>query len=45
MIVDNLANAANYFSLHPLFEKAFEYIRQLNLETVETGSVEIEGKP
>lgn len=44
MIVDNLANAANYFSLHPLFEKAFEYIRQLNLETVETGSVEIEGK-
>jgi len=44
MIVDNLANAANYFSLHPLFEKAFEYIRQLNMETVETGSVEIEGK-
>ncbi|MEN6588123.1 MAG: YhcH/YjgK/YiaL family protein [Proteiniphilum sp.] len=44
MIVDNLANAANYFSLHPLFEKAFEYIRQLNLETVATGSVEIEGR-
>lgn len=44
MIVDNLANAANYFSLHPLFEKAFEYIRQLNMETVETGSVEIEGR-
>lgn len=44
MIVDNLANAANYFSLHPLFEKAFDYIRTLNLETVETGSVEIEGK-
>lgn len=44
MIVDNLANAANYFSLHPLFEKAFEYIRQLNPETVETGSVEIEGR-
>lgn len=44
MIVDNLANAANYFSLHPLFEKAFGYIRQLNMETVESGSVEIEGR-
>lgn len=44
MIVDNLENAANYFSLHPLFEKAFEYIRQLKMESVSTGSVEIEGK-
>ncbi len=44
MIVDNLANAANYFSLHPLFEKAFEYIKQLNMESAPTGSVEIEGK-
>ncbi len=44
MIVDNLANAANYFSLHPLFEKAFDYIRQLDMESAPTGSVEIEGK-
>lgn len=36
MIVDNLANAANYFCLHPYFEKAFDYISSLNLETVET---------
>jgi uncharacterized protein, YhcH/YjgK/YiaL family len=43
MIVDNLANAAHYFSLHPLFEKAFEYIKQLNINTVETGTTEIEG--
>lgn len=44
MIVDNLANAANYFTLHPLFEKAFDYIRQLDMESAPTGSVEIEGK-
>jgi YhcH/YjgK/YiaL family protein len=43
MIVDNLANAANYFSLHPLFEKAFEYISALDLEKAVTGSTEIEG--
>jgi biofilm protein TabA len=44
MIVDNLANAANYFSMHPLFEKAFEYIKQTNLELSSTGSIDIEGK-
>ncbi len=44
MIVDNLANAANYFSLHPLFEKAFEYISQLDPDNMEAGTTEIEGK-
>jgi len=43
MIIDNLANAANYFDLHPLFEKAFEYINKLDLEGAPTGTTEIEG--
>ncbi|NLY23627.1 MAG: DUF386 domain-containing protein [Bacteroidales bacterium] len=43
MIVDNLANAANYFSLHPLFEKAFEFISELDMEQAVTGSTVIEG--
>ncbi|WP_298648694.1 YhcH/YjgK/YiaL family protein [uncultured Proteiniphilum sp.] len=43
MIVDNLVNAANYSSLHPLFEKAFEFIRQLDINNAETGITEIEG--
>ncbi len=43
MIIDNLANAANYFDLHPLFEKAFDYINQLDLQGAETGTTEIEG--
>jgi biofilm protein TabA len=44
MIVDTLANANRYYSVHPLFKKAFEYINALNLETAEAGKFEIEGK-
>ena len=43
MILDNLEKAANYFNLHPLFEKAFEYIRSLDMSNATTGTVEIEG--
>lgn len=43
MIVDNLANAANYYSLHPLFEKAFEFIGQLDIHNAATGTIEIDG--
>lgn len=43
MIVDNLANAANYYNLHPLFEKAFEFIGKLDINNVETGTTEIDG--
>ncbi len=42
MIVDNLANAANYYGLHPLFEKAFEFIGKLDINNVETGTTEID---
>lgn len=31
MIIDTIANAGKYFSLHPLFQKAFEYIQQTDL--------------
>ena len=31
MIIDTIANAGKYFSLHPLFEKAFVYIVQNDL--------------
>lgn len=43
MIIDNLSNAEKYFCVHPLFAKAFEYIKSLNLEAIETGKYEIEG--
>ena len=42
MIVDTIGNAAKYFGVHPLLEKAFAYINQTDLANVE-GRFEIEG--
>ncbi|HEY0770495.1 MAG TPA: YhcH/YjgK/YiaL family protein, partial [Sphingobacteriaceae bacterium] len=41
MIIDSLANAAKYTSLHPLFAKAFEFINSQDLLTMELGKYEI----
>jgi len=43
MIIDTIANAAKYYSVHPLFAKAFEYIKQTDLLTKEPGKYEIDG--
>ncbi len=43
MIIDTLANAHKYFSIHPLFQKAFEYIHRTDLNTIEMGKYEIAG--
>jgi YhcH/YjgK/YiaL family protein len=42
MIIDSLQHAAKYYSVHPLFKKAFEYIQQTDFNTVEMGKYEIE---
>lgn len=44
MIVDTIQNAAKYFSVHPLFAKAFAYIQNTNLDTIEMGKYDIDGK-
>ena len=41
MIVDSLQNAAKYFSLHPKFKEAFEYVNQNDISQLEEGSFEI----
>jgi biofilm protein TabA len=41
MIIDTLQNASKYFSVHPLFEKAFQYINTIDLQKQEDGKVEI----
>ncbi|MDA6070133.1 YhcH/YjgK/YiaL family protein [Flavobacterium sp. AC] len=41
MIVDSLQNAAKYFSLHPNFKKAFDYVQQTDISTLEEGAFEI----
>ena len=43
MIIDTLQNASKYFGVHPLFARAFEYIGQTNLDTIEMGRYDIDG--
>jgi YhcH/YjgK/YiaL family protein len=42
MIVDSLHNASAYSSLHPLFEKAFDYLRNNSIHSLEDGVISIE---
>ena len=44
MIVDSLKNAALYYSVNPRLERAFEYLKRVDLSTLEPGKYEIEGK-
>lgn len=44
MVIDTLDNAKRYFHLHPMFEKAFAYINEQDLQAIEVGKYEIEGK-
>ena len=41
MIIDTLQNAPKYFSVHPLFKQAFEYITSQNLAAIEVGKFDI----
>ena len=41
MIVDSLENAEKYFSVHPNFQKAFEYLRSQDLQAIAVDKYEI----
>jgi YhcH/YjgK/YiaL family protein len=41
MIIDTIENAVKYFSAHPLFAKAFEYIQQNDLANAADGKSDI----
>jgi biofilm protein TabA len=41
MIIDTIQNASKYFSVHPLFEKAFAYISSIDLQKQEDGKFDI----
>lgn len=41
MIIDTIQNAHKYFAVHPLFEKAFEYIGQTDLANAPDGKSDI----
>ena len=44
MIIDTLENLGKYASINPLFQKVVDYIAANNLNSHESGKVEIEGK-
>ena len=41
MIIDSLHNAAKYYSLHPNFKTAFDYVSQNDISKLEPGAFEI----
>jgi len=41
MIIDTIQNASRYFSLHPLFAKAFQFINQTDLANAADGKSDI----
>ncbi len=44
MIIDRLENIETYASLNPLFAQAFEFLKSHDLDTLETGKIELKGK-
>lgn len=41
MIIDTIKNASKYFSVHPLFEKAFAFINETDLLNIPDGKQDI----
>ena len=44
MILDSLNNTARIEALHPLFEKAFDYIKHTDFSQMEDGRYELDGE-
>lgn len=43
MVLDKLDNAEKYYSLHPGFQKAFEFLKSRDIENLSTGRHDIQG--
>ena len=41
MIIDTIQNAHKYYSVHPLFEQAFNWIKSTDLANIEVGTIQI----
>ena len=44
MIIDTLDNFKNYVNINPLFEKVYEFMKKNDLQKLENGKQEIDGK-
>ena len=43
MIIDRIENATLYYPIYARFERAFEHIRQMDVETIPAGRYELDG--
>lgn len=43
MIIGNLKDSADYECIHPLFKKAFDYLKSLDPDKAELGKVDLQG--
>ncbi len=43
MIIDRIENAALYYAVHPKFKHAFDYVNQIDINTIAAGRYEIDG--
>lgn len=44
MIIDTIQNASKYYSIHPLFKAAFDYISSMDTIAMEEGVYEVQGE-
>jgi YhcH/YjgK/YiaL family protein len=44
MIIDNLSNARQYFSLHPSFSEVFSYLDSIDWNNLTTGVIKLNGE-
>jgi YhcH/YjgK/YiaL family protein len=44
MVFDHINNAHLYYALHPQFKRAFDYVNQLDINTIAAGRYEIDGE-
>lgn len=44
MIIDQIGNAHLYYAVHPQFKRAFEYVNQIDVNTIAAGRYEIDGE-
>ncbi|MDD3430454.1 MAG: YhcH/YjgK/YiaL family protein [Bacteroidales bacterium] len=44
MILDSLKNSSLYLGMHPLFKRAFDYLKSHDLDSLEPGKIVLEGE-
>jgi biofilm protein TabA len=44
MIIDRMDNAHIYYAVNPKFKRAFDFIHQINIDTIPAGKHEIDGE-